>query len=143
MGFRLTERGERLVEGLSIGGGVATGEVVIAERPDEIDRFREGSVLVTGLTDPDWVPLMERAAAIVTDHGGRTSHAAIVSRELGIPTVVGTSDATRALAEGSPVTVSCSEGETGYVYDGILEFETSEVDLTDFVIPKRGPTPLR
>jgi len=129
--FRLTERGDRLVEGLSIGDGVAAGEIVIAERPDETDRFREGAVLVTGLTDPDWVPLMERASAIVTDHGGRTSHAAIVSRELGIPAVVGTGDATRSLAEGSPVTVSCAEGETGYVYDGVLEFETSEVDLSN------------
>jgi pyruvate,water dikinase len=101
------------------------------ESPDESERFEKGDVLVTSMTDPDWVPIMRRAAAIVTDHGGRTSHAAIVSRELGLPAVVGTGDGTGRLDDGADVTVSCAEGETGHVYAGMADYESEDIDLDD------------
>ncbi len=129
--YKLKETGKSLVEGLAIGEAVATGPVMLLESAEEIDRFQDGAVLVTGMTDPDWVPIMKRAAAIVTDHGGRTSHAAIVSRELGVPALVGTGDATTVLKDGQLVTVSTAEGEKGFVYDGILEYEEKDLDLTD------------
>jgi pyruvate,water dikinase len=132
--YILRKRGTPLVRGLSIGQGVATGKVCRLERPDEMPRFEAGGILVTAMTDPDWVPIMKRAAAIVTDHGGRTSHAAIVSRELGLPAIVGTGQATQRLAHGRAVTVSCAEGETGVVYDGIADVEVRKVGLDD--IPK-------
>jgi pyruvate,water dikinase len=99
------------------------------QSPEYLERFPQGGVLVTRITDPDWEPIMKRAAAIVTDHGGRTSHAAIVSRELGVPAVVGSGDATAKLTAGQQVTVSCAEGETGHVYDGRLAYEGDEVDV--------------
>jgi pyruvate, water dikinase len=129
--YRLEEKGERLVAGVSIGQGIAAGKVQVIESADEIGRFEDGAILVTSMTDPDWVPIMKRAAGIVTDHGGRTSHAAIVSRELGIAAVVGTGDATSSLADGQEVTISCAEGDEGHVYDGILEFEEKETDLEE------------
>ncbi|MDQ4144224.1 MAG: phosphoenolpyruvate synthase [Actinomycetota bacterium] len=129
--YRLKGQGRELVRGLAIGDAIAGAPVCKLESPAEIDRFRTGSVLVTGITDPDWEPIMKRAAAIVTDHGGRTSHAAIVSRELGVPAIVGTGDATTVLADGQEVTVSCAEGDEGRVYEGILEFEQEELDLGD------------
>jgi pyruvate,water dikinase len=129
--FRLRESATPLTSGIAIGDAIAAGEVCLLAGAQDIARFRDGCVLVTGVTDPDWVPIMRRAAAIVTDHGGRTSHAAIVSRELGIPAVVGTGDATRALADGQTITVSCAEGERGRVYAGRLSFEESLVDLSE------------
>ena len=99
-----------------------TGRVCLIESARDIDRFVEGAVLVTQTTDPDWVPIMKRAAAIVTDHGGRTSHAAIVSRELGLPAIVGTGNATHILHDEQEVTVSCAEGDEGFVYEGIAEY---------------------
>ncbi len=128
--YRLVESGEMLVDGLAIGDAIAAGPVVRLASAAEGHRFTDGGVLVTGMTDPDWVPIMKRAAAIVTDHGGRTAHAAIVSRELGVPAIVGTSDATKVLREGEVVTVSCAEGDRGYVYAGELAFERDEVDLS-------------
>jgi pyruvate, water dikinase len=128
--YRLTETGKPLVDGLAIGDAIASGPVVRLESAADGHRFVDGGVLVTGMTDPDWVPIMKRAAAIVTDHGGRTAHAAIVSRELGVPAIVGTSDATTVLREGEVVTVSCAEGDRGYVYAGELAFERDEVDLS-------------
>jgi pyruvate,water dikinase len=128
--YRLREQGERLVSGLAIGDAIATGPVCRLESPEQIERFKAGSVLVTGMTDPDWVPIMKKASAIVTDHGGRTSHAAIVSRELGLAAVVGTGGATRTLKDGREVTVSCAEGDTGFVYAGTLAFEVEELDLS-------------
>jgi len=128
--YRLEGAGRRLLEGLAIGDAVATGPACRLESPADIARFVTGSVLVTAKTDPDWVPIMKRAAAIVTDHGGRTSHAAIVSRELGVPAIVGTGDATRVIDDGREITVSCAEGETGVVYDGILAFSERELDLS-------------
>jgi pyruvate,water dikinase len=129
--YVLKEKGTALVEGLAIGEAVATGPVMLIESASEIDRFEDNAVLVTGMTDPDWVPIMKRAAAIVTDHGGRTSHAAIVSRELGVPALVGTGNATTELRDGQEVTVSTAEGEKGFVYDGTLEYEEKEIDLAD------------
>ncbi len=129
--YELGERGERLLTGLAVGQAVAAGPVQVILDPDEADRFEEGSILVTDMTDPDWVPVMKRAAGIVTDHGGRTSHAAIVSRELGIPAVVGAGEATEVLDDGQDVTLSCVEGDEGYVYAGILEYEEKEIDLAD------------
>ena len=132
--YSLKERGEVLVTGLSVGASIGAGKVQKLESPAEIDRFEEGSVLVTGMTDPDWVPIMKKASAIVTDHGGRTSHAAIVSRELGLTAIVGASDATTELEEGAEVTVSCAEGDKGFVYAGKLDFEVIDISLDD--IPK-------
>ncbi|MGC9318238.1 MAG: phosphoenolpyruvate synthase [Armatimonadota bacterium] len=129
--YALKERGTVLVEGLAIGEAIATGTAQVLESAAQIDRFQEGAVLVTGMTDPDWVPIMKLAAGIVTDHGGRTSHAAIVSREFGIPAVVGTGDATHVLRGEDEVTLSCAEGETGYVYEGLLDYEETELDFSD------------
>ena len=127
--FTLDETGELLVSGLAIGQAVAAGEVQVISSAEQADQFVDGRVLVTTMTDPDWVPIMKRAAGIVTDRGGRTSHAAIVSRELGVPAVVGTQDATELLGEGREVTLSCVEGDEGHVYDGILAFSERELDL--------------
>ncbi|MFE0686834.1 phosphoenolpyruvate synthase [Streptomyces xiamenensis] len=128
--YRLTEPGEDLLSGLAIGDAIAAGPTRTLHDISEAERFEDGAVLVADTTDPDWEPVMQRAAAIVTNHGGRTSHAAIVSRELGVPAVVGTGDATATLGDGLPVTVSCAEGETGHVYDGLLEYEERDIDLT-------------
>ncbi len=132
--YRVKSKGRTLATGLSIGEAVATGQVCLIDSPSDIDRFVDGAILVTRTTDPDWVPIMRRAAAIVTDHGGRTSHAAIVSRELGLPAIVGTGNATRLLHDEQDVTVSCAEGEQGFVYEGIADYETEELDLG--AIPK-------
>jgi pyruvate,water dikinase len=129
--YRLSEQGTRLTSGLAIGDAIAAGKVCNLRSADEIDRFEDGAILVTGITDPDWEPIMRRAAAIVTDHGGRTSHAAIVSRELGVVGVIGTGDATTKLSDGQEITVSCAEGEEGAVYEGILGYEEREIDLAD------------
>ncbi|MGV8937244.1 MAG: phosphoenolpyruvate synthase [Allorhizobium sp.] len=128
--FSIHNKGKTLVTGLSIGDAMATGHVCLIETAKDIDQFIDGSILVTQTTDPDWVPIMKRASAIVTDHGGRTSHAAIVSRELGLPAVVGAENATELLHTGQEVTVSCAEGDEGFVYDGIADFEVKELDVT-------------
>ncbi len=127
--FELGRRGRVLVTGLAVGQGIAAGKVCALGSPREAERFPDGAVLVAAVTDPDWVPVMRRAAAVVTDRGGRTCHAAIVSRELGIPAVVGTGSGTRILREGAEVTVSCAEGEVGRVYEGFLPYEVRELDL--------------
>lgn len=127
--YTLKEKGERIVSGLAIGQAVAAGKTCIIKHADEIDRFEKGSILVTGMTDPDWVPIMKQAAGIVTDHGGRTSHAAIVSRELGVPAIVGTENATEKLENDQEITISCIEGEKGYVYAGILDYDAEEIDV--------------
>lgn len=132
--YSLKQQGKRLLKGLSIGGAIAAGKVCRIKSAEDISRFQEGAVLVTEMTDPDWVPVMKRAAGIVTDQGGRTCHAAIVSRELGVPAIVGTGKGTEVLADGQEITISCAEGEQGYVYQGILEFEEAEVSLED--VPK-------
>ncbi|QES47064.1 phosphoenolpyruvate synthase [Streptomyces venezuelae] len=121
--------GKVLAEGIAVGEAVGAGPVRLLDTPVELDRFPAGAVLVTSITDPDWEPIMKRAAAIVTDHGGRTSHAAIVSRELGVPAVVGTGNATEVLHDGDHTTVSCTEGSRGKVYAGLLPYEETETDL--------------
>ena len=127
--FELKERGEVLAEGRSIGQRIGTGPARVVAGVAEIDKVRDGDVLVTDMTDPDWEPVMKRTAAIVTNRGGRTCHAAIIARELGIPAVVGAGDATRSVADGIEVTVSCAEGDTGYVYAGRLDFELRRLDV--------------
>jgi pyruvate,water dikinase len=127
--YRLKSHGTSLASGRAIGQKIGQGTVRLVRSAREMDRVQEGDVLVTELTDPDWEPVMKRASAIVTDRGGRTCHAAIIARELGIPAVVGCGDATRTLQDGKPVTVSCAEGDTGHVYPGLLEVEIVEVAL--------------
>jgi pyruvate,water dikinase len=126
--YRLKQAGKKLLSGIAIGDAIATGKARRIRNLKEGAKFRAGEVLVAEMTDPDWVPLMRRAAAIVTDHGGRTCHAAIVSRELGLPAIVGTGSATQVLRDGAMITVSCAEGETGQVYEGAAEFEQRETD---------------
>ncbi|HSP52977.1 MAG TPA: phosphoenolpyruvate synthase [Cryobacterium sp.] len=125
----LTETGPLLVTGVAIGDSIATGTTCVIKDPADIEKFVDGAILVTEMTDPDWVPIMTRAAGIVTDHGGPTSHAAIVSRELGVPAVVGTGIATDTLTDGQMITISCAEGDEGFVYEGELAFDTEEIDL--------------
>jgi pyruvate,water dikinase len=127
--FRLAQRGESLIEGRAIGQKIGAGEVRVLTSVADMDQFRPGEVLVADMTDPDWEPIMKRAAAIVTNRGGRTCHAAIIARELGIPAVVGTGQATRTLTDSRPVTVSCAEGDTGYIYAGLLDFVVDETEL--------------
>jgi len=130
--YTLKDRKARpLLSGAAVGDAIAAGEACVIRSATEIGRFRDGAILVTEATDPDWVPIMKRAAGIVTDHGGPTSHAAIVSRELGVPAVVGTQQATRLLRDGQAVTLSCAEGDQGHVYDGRLDFTIAELDLKD------------
>ncbi|MBF9059632.1 phosphoenolpyruvate synthase [Rhodobacterales bacterium HKCCSP123] len=129
--YSVKPAGPKLLEGLSVGNAAAAGRACLIHSAADIDKFVDGSVLVTSITDPDWVPIMKRAAAIVTDHGGRTSHAAIVSRELGLPAIVGTGDATHVLHDGQDLTVSCAEGDKGTIYDGIGEITTEDISLDD------------
>ena len=128
--FQLQKRGKVLVEGRAIGHKVGSGTAKVLESIAEMDKIQPGDVLVTDMTDPDWEPIMKRASAIVTNRGGRTCHAAIIARELGIPAVVGCGNATETIVTGDEVTVSCSEGDTGFIYDEILPFDvlTSKVD---------------
>ncbi|SMD01663.1 phosphoenolpyruvate synthase [Rhizobium sp. RU36D] len=128
--YSIQNKGKQLVKGLSIGDAVAAGQVCLIESVRDIDQFVDGAILVTQTTDPDWVPIMKRAAAIVTDHGGRTSHAAIVSRELGLPAIVGAGNATEVLHSGQEVTISCAEGDEGFVYDGTADVSVEELDVT-------------
>jgi len=125
--YKLKGHSTILAEGRAIGHKIGTGPVRLVQSTAEMDRVQPGDVLVTDMTDPNWEPVMKRASAIVTNRGGRTCHAAIIARELGIPAVVGCGDATETLKDGQLVTVACSEGDTGHVYDGLLETEISEV----------------
>jgi pyruvate,water dikinase len=125
--YKLKESGAVLVEGRAIGQKIGTGPVRIVHNISEMDKVQAGDILVTDMTDPNWEPVMKRASAIVTNRGGRTCHAAIIARELGIPAVVGCGHATEALKDGMLVTVSCAQGDTGFIYDGLLETEVTEV----------------
>ena len=125
--YKLKGRGNVLAEGRAIGQKIGTGPVRLVHSLSEMDKVQAGDILVTDMTDPNWEPVMKRASAIVTNRGGRTCHAAIIARELGIPAVVGCGDATDLLKDGTLVTVSCAEGDTGFIYDGLLETEVSEV----------------
>jgi pyruvate,water dikinase len=134
--FRLDQTGDVLVTGRAIGQRIGSGAVKILKSADEMHAFNAGDVLVADMTDPDWEPIMKRAGAIVTNRGGRTCHAAIIARELGIPAVVGTGDASRTLSDGQEVTVSCAEGDTGNVYAGRLDFTVEEADTGE--LPEIG-----
>jgi len=128
--FRMDEKGEVVIEGRAIGQKIGAGAVRVMTSIEDMHEFNEGEVLVADMTDPDWEPIMKRASAIVTNRGGRTCHAAIIARELGIPAVVGTGDATRTLGDGQGVTVSCAEGDTGFIYEGELSFTVEETELS-------------
>ena len=127
--YKLKNKGTVLTEGRAIGQKVGAGTVRILDSIEQMTRVQAGDVLVTDMTDPDWEPIMKRASAIVTNRGGRTCHAAIIARELGIPAVVGCGNATQVLADGAAVTVSCAEGDTGYIYEGHVDFQVDEVAL--------------
>ena len=127
--FTLKARSDVVTRGRSIGHKIGSGVAKVIADVSQMNRIQDGDVLVSDMTDPDWEPVMKRASAIVTNRGGRTCHAAIIARELGIPAVVGCGDATEAIADGSEVTVSCAEGDEGFVYDGALEFDEQEIQL--------------
>ena len=132
--YVLKETGKVLVTGNAVGSKIGQGKANVIDDVKDIMKFKKGEVLVTDMTDPDWEPIMKIASAIVTNRGGRTCHAAIVSRELGIPCIVGTEDGTEKIKSGQPVTVSCADGEEGKVYEGLLEYEVQRLDLKD--VPK-------
>lgn len=134
--YQLGRRSKVLATGRSVGEKVATGRVRVIKSPQFLGQFQSGEVLVTDKTDPDWQPIMKKAAAIVTNRGGRTCHAAIVSRELGVPAIVGTEHGTESLKDGESVTVSCAEGDTGFVYEGVLPFEVERTRLSELERPR-------
>ena len=134
--YHLKEKGSALVHGRSVGEKIAQGTVRVVKSAHNLNEVQKGDVLVTDKTDPDWEPTMKKAAAIVTNRGGRTCHAAIVSRELGLPAIVGTENATEVLKDGQAVTVSCAEGETGFVYQGLLKFDVQQIKLHDLPRPQ-------
>jgi pyruvate,water dikinase len=127
--YTLKNQSRVLVQGRSIGQRIGSGPVKIIHHPDEMHRIEAGDVLVADMTDPDWEPVMKRAAAIVTNRGGRTCHAAIIARELGVPAVVGCGDATKKLLDGDGVTVSCAEGDEGYIYEGLLDYDQQQIEV--------------
>lgn len=127
----LAEKGRLLATGAAIGEDISIGRACVISSAADIERFRDGSILVTEMTDPDWVPIMTHAAGIITNRGGTTSHAAIISRELGIPAIVGTGDATSAVKDGQSITLSCAHGDQGRVYEGALAFDSETIDLTE------------
>ena len=127
--YEMKATSDVLTEGRSIGAHIGAGPARVIKSLDDMDVVGDGDVLVTDMTDPDWEPIMKRASAIVTNRGGRTCHAAIIARELGVPAVVGCGDATEKVKDGQPVTVSCAEGDTGLVYDGMLDFELKRIEL--------------
>lgn len=134
--YRLTQNGTVIAQGTSVGNKIGAGRVSKIMSIRDMNRFKEGDVLVTEMTDPDWVAIMKQASAIVTDKGGRTCHAAIVSRELGIPCVVGTGNASQKITNGDAITVSCAQGDVGYVYQGKLTFEVNKTDIKNLPRPK-------
>ena len=134
--YKLKQKGDVLITGNSVGAKIGSGKVNVIRSAHQISKFEKGEVLVTDMTDPDWEPIMKIASAIVTNRGGRTCHAAIISRELGIPCIVGTNKGTEVLKSGTPVTVDCAEGEEGFVYRGILKFEIQRTNLKGLKRPK-------
>ncbi len=133
--YRLDEKSDVIITGNSVGEKIASGEAILMNSPEDIEKFKAGSILVTDITDPDWEPIMKKAAAIVTNRGGRTCHAAIISREIGIPAIVGTINCTEIIKKGKEITVCCSEGDTGYVYDGLLKYHKEVIDLSNIEKP--------
>lgn len=137
--FKIISKGKKLAEGIALGEKIATGKARILRSPKEAHLLLEGEVLVTDITNPDWDPIMKRAAAIVTNKGGRTSHAAIVARELGTVAIVGAGDATDKIHDGDEVTVCCAEGKTGFIYEGRAEWTVAEKDISNLKMPKTAP----
>ncbi|PKV50618.1 phosphoenolpyruvate synthase [Aquimarina sp. MAR_2010_214] len=133
--YKLEEKSEVLTVGNAIGSKITTGIARILKSPKESNKLQEGDIIITDVTSPDWDPLLKKAGAIVTNRGGRTSHAAIVARELGVPAVVGTNSATQGIKEGQAITVSCAEGKTGYVYKGALSYKEEEIDFSKIQLP--------
>lgn len=134
--YKIITKGKAITQGEAIGSKVAAGIARILKSPDESDKLRPGEIVVTDLTSPDWDPILKNAAAIITNKGGRTSHASIVARELGVPAIVGCGDATEKITDGEMITVSCCEGETGFVYKGKLDFKETELDFTNIKKPE-------
>jgi pyruvate, water dikinase len=134
--YVLIDKGEVMIEGRSVGEKIGSGKAHVIKDTHQINQFRKGEVLITDMTDPDWEPIMKIASAIVTNRGGRTCHAAIISRELGIPCVVGTGSGTEKIPTGQDITVDCSKGDAGYVYKGLLKFEIKQIDLKSLPRPK-------
>ncbi|MEK7189763.1 MAG: PEP-utilizing enzyme, partial [Patescibacteria group bacterium] len=133
--YHLSKRGKILCEGRAIGEKIGHGKAHIVNHPDELKVFKKGEVLIARITDPDWEPIMRLASAIVTEQGGKTSHAAIVSRELGVPCVVGTSNARAMIKKGQSITVSCAEGEKGFVYNGLIPFTVKKEEIANLKKP--------
>lgn len=134
--YKLLEKGKILAKGNAVGSKIAVGPAKILESPREADKLKKGDILITETTSPDWDPLLKKVSGVVTDRGGRTSHAAIVARELGVPAVVGSGAATRNIKQGEMITVSCVEGQTGFVYQGELKFETQKIDFSKIEMPR-------
>ena len=135
--YQLLDKGVALTEGQAIGSKIATGVARILQSPKDSHKLKPGEIVVTNLTSPDWDPILKNASAIITNKGGRTSHASIVARELGVPAVVGCGDATEKIADGDTITVSCSEGKTGFVYNGALKFKEVELDFSKVKKPEK------
>ncbi len=134
--YKLFAKGIELATGEAIGSKIATGVARILDSPKDADKLKQGEIVVTDLTSPDWDPILKKAVAIVTNKGGRTSHASIIARELGVPAIVGTGNATRVISDGQLITVSCCEGETGFVYDGKLPYKETELDFSQIRMPE-------
>ncbi|KKP28277.1 MAG: Phosphoenolpyruvate synthase, partial [Parcubacteria group bacterium GW2011_GWA2_31_28] len=134
--YKINEKGKVLAAGKAVGDRIGQGMANVIESVHQIGKFGKGQVLVTDMTDPDWEPIMKIASAIVTNRGGRTAHAAIISRELGLPCIVGTTNATKKIKSGEKITVSCAEGEEGFVYSGLVPFKIMKTDLKKIPRPK-------
>lgn len=134
--YRLLEKGKVLVQGEAIGSKIATGIVRVLHSPREASSLKSGEIIIADTTSPDWDPVLQKSSALITNKGGRTSHAAIVARELGVPAIVGCGDATSQIKDGEMITVSCSEGKTGFIYQGELKFETTEHDFSNIEKPE-------
>jgi len=134
--YKILEKGEPLASGQAIGSKLMNGKARILQSPTDADRLNQGEIVVTDMTSPDWDPVLRKAGAIITNKGGRTSHASIVARELGVPAIVGCGNATDKISDGEIITVSCCEGKTGYVYSGVLKFKEIELDFTNLKTPK-------
>lgn len=134
--YKLLEKGERLSSGQAVGNKISTGIARILQSPADADKLKAGEIVVTDLTSPDWDPILKNAIAIITNKGGRTSHASIVAREIGVPAIVGCEDATTKIKDSEIITVSCSEGKTGFVYRGQLQFESKELDFSQIQLPE-------
>ncbi|MBI5346560.1 MAG: phosphoenolpyruvate synthase [Chlamydiae bacterium] len=134
--FVLKEKGKVLTKGVAIGQAITKGKAQIIKNVKDIEKFQSGNILVTQVTSPDWVPIMKKAKGIITDHGGRTSHAAIVSRELNLPAIVGTIEGTLKIKDGQMITLSCAEGSEGFIYEGLLNYDETEIDILSLKKPK-------